>query len=60
VGRARYEMVAQCGAGGKPKLDLITYISRLIRGFDDGPTQEDGVSRLIYLCHYPKQCIFGQ
>jgi hypothetical protein len=29
VGRARYEMVAQCGAGGRPKLNLVSTYTRL-------------------------------
>ena len=29
VDDARYDMVAQCGAGGQPKLDLITIHTRL-------------------------------
>jgi hypothetical protein len=34
--------------------------SRLIRGCSNGPTREDGLSRLIYLFYYPKQRIFGR
>ena len=43
---ATHDVVAQCGAGGKPKLDLL-------RTHRDGPTQDDGLSWLIYLYYCP-------
>jgi hypothetical protein len=30
VDSARYDVVARCGAGGQPKLDLITIHTRLM------------------------------
>jgi hypothetical protein len=44
---ATYDMQAQCGAGGKPKSDLLS--AHMVRGCGDGPTRDDGLSRLIYL-----------
>ena len=49
VDSARYAMVAQCGAGGKPKLALILTHMRLKYRCDDG------LSRLIYFFYYPNQ-----
>ncbi len=55
VGRTTYDMVAQCGAGGKPTLDL----HQTHRGSSIVHRREDGLSRLIYLYYYAKQSIIG-
>ena len=47
---ATYDMQAQCGAGGQPKSDFLSAIC----GCGDGPTQDNGLSRLISVYYYPK------
>jgi hypothetical protein len=42
---------------GQTKLDTLQ--PHTIRDCHDSNTQDDGLSRLIYLYYYPKQSIFG-
>jgi hypothetical protein len=54
VDSARYDLLAQCGVDGQPNLTLGH-----IRDCIDGPTQGNGLSRLIYLFSFLKQSIIG-